>query len=317
MLRWPAALFVLSLLLPITARADEPSCATFEGARMRILAMAGDYRVSFDMRETTAWNSGYTPIPPYRSGGHESVRVIEDDGRRIVLQHLLVVGGQGERVMVIKHWRQDWTFEPGSVLSYSGNGRWTVVNVPAGERRGRWSQTVWQTDDSPRYGVIGYWAEEAGVCAWQSHAAWRPLARRDAIRHPPYDRYWAVNRHAPSPSGWIHWQDNRKMGLADGVLAPIVQEIVLNSYVRDSGFDVAAADSYWTATRDYWAAVRAEWNRAIDRGDGVSVAEVADTGSASGARLMGFADAIREGRLSMADGVNRARDVIAEVTAGR
>ena len=121
----------------------------FEADRRAILAMAGNYRVRFDMRETTSWRSDYTPLAASTSGGHEIVRVIADTGRFISLQHILVMG-TAESPVVIKHWRQDWTYEPETVprlcrARISGRSQ----RVPAAERRGAWSQTVWQVDDSP------------------------------------------------------------------------------------------------------------------------------------------------------------------------
>ncbi|MDO7840703.1 DUF6607 family protein [Sphingomonas immobilis] len=299
---------------PVTAKSATDQKAAFDADRASILAMAGTFKVTFDMKETTPWREGYTPIPAKISGGHEVVRAIVDTGRTIVLQHLLVVTDDAKKTFVIKHWRQDWVYEPATVLTYAGQGTWRLEDVPAAMRAGRWSQTVWQTDDSPRYGGWGQWTEEGGVRRWRSNWTWRPLARRDAVRHPPYDRYLGINRHSPSPAGWIHWQDNIKEGLVDGKLVPFVQESVLNTYVKDSAFDVASADTYWKATKDYWAAVRADWDAAITRGKGVKVAEVAETGSASGSRLMGFADDVQAGKLKTADAVAKARAVIAEVT---
>ena len=141
------------------------------------------------------------------------------------------------------------------------------------------------------------------------------------MRNPPYDRYLAINRHSPAPTGWIHWQDNIKMGPdpaaqagADAKIVPFVQESVLNTYKKDGAFDTAAADAYWAATKDYWAAIRAAWDQAIAKGNGVHVAEVADTGSASGERLMTIADDIQAGKIKSADAIKRGQAVIAEVT---
>ena len=312
----------LALLAVSPARADGPVApagaaaqqAAFAADRASILAMAGTFKVTFDMKETTPWRADYTPIPAKISGGHEVVRVIADTGRTIVLQHLLVVTDDKGKTFVIKHWRQDWVFEPATVLTYAGQGAWKLEEVPAAMRAGRWSQAVWQTDDSPRYGGWGQWTEEGGVRRWRSNWTWRPLARRDAVRHPIYDRYLGINRHSPSPAGWIHWQDNIKMGLVNGKVVPFVQETVLNSYVRDDKFDVPAADAYWAATKDYWAAVRVAWDAAIAKGKGVKVAEVAETGSASGERLMGFADDIQAKKLGTAEAVVKAKAVIVEVT---
>ena len=320
-----AALSGISPVLAQTPATPEATAAATDAAqafaadRAAILAMAGNYKVVFDMRETTPWRADYSPIPSRISGGHESVRVIADTGRSISLQHLLVVKDEAGKTMVIKHWRQDWTYEPEKILVYAGKGRWNLEATPVAERAGRWSQTVWQTDDSPRYGGWGRWTDDGGVRRWTSNPTWRPLARRDAVRNPPYDRYLAINRHSPSPAGWIHWQDNIKMGAdpdrKSGRLVPFVQESVLNSYISSGDFDVAAADAYWAASRDYWAAIRAAWDAAITRDNGVSVTEVAETGSAGADRLMRIADDVQAGRLTSEAAIRQGRAIVAEVSS--
>lgn len=315
------AIAALLLAAPMPAFADATNApraaaveaSKFQSDRANILAMAGTFKVKFDFREQTSWQADYTPIEPKVSGGHEVVRVIEDTGRKIVLQHILVAEAQGQ-VMIIKHWRQDWTYEPANFLVYEGPNRWKLETTPAALRAGRWSQTVWQTDDSPRYGALGEWSSEGGVPRWRSRWTWRPLARRDAVRNPVYDRYMAINRHSPTPTGWIHWQDNMKMGMRSGQLVPFVQEMTLNTYTRFDGFNAGAADAYWAKTKDYWAAVRTAWDAAILRDAGVYVPEQADVGSASGARLMTYADEIEKGTLTTAQAISQALSVIGEVT---
>jgi hypothetical protein len=301
---------------PIKAKAAAEEQAKFDADRANILGMAGDFKVTFDFREQTAWRSDYAPIEPKISGGYEAVRVIEDTGTKIVLQHILVVEDEDGKELPIKHWRQDWVYEPKSYIAYAGPSEWKLEETQEKLRKGRWSQTVWQTDDSPRYGALGEWETQAGISRWRSGWTWRPLARRDAVRKPVYDRYYAINRHSLTPAGWIHWQDNTKMGMADGTLAPFVQESVLNTYTKDSNFNAKRADDYWAATKDYWAAVRAEWDRAITRGDGaVRVAEEAENGSATGPALMGLADDIEAGKISTDDAVAKAKTIIADATA--
>ncbi len=131
--------------------AETPIAANFEQDRASILAMAGDYKVSFDFTETVSFLAGYELKEPKLSGGHESVRVIEDRGDFISLQHLLVVGPD-EAPFVVKHWRQDWQYEPARVLTFVGGNAWAWRDVPVSERAGTWSQTVYQVDDAPRYG---------------------------------------------------------------------------------------------------------------------------------------------------------------------
>lgn len=295
---------------PIGERPAAEERSAYEADRADILAMAGDYKVRFDMQESTPWKAGYTPLDRKISGGHESVRVIEDSGRKIALQHLLVVEHEGQ-THVIKHWRQDWEYEPARILVYTGPDSWKWEDVPEKMRRGRWSQTVWQVDDSPRYAGWGQWETQGGIRRWRSNWTWRPLARRDAVRNPVYDRYYAINRHQPTPDGWIHWQDNIKMESVDGgTPKPVVQEYVLNTYTRFSDYPVDAADSYWAATKDYWAAVRDEWDRVAVKKNGIHIKEQADTGTVISARLLEMGTAIADGTMTQSEAIAEARRLI-------
>ncbi len=309
-----AAALLFSAALPVTASAHPPiaadaAAANFEQDRADILAMAGNYRVRFDMQESTRWDPTYQPLEPKKSGGNEVVRVIEDIGRKIVLQHLLVIEHEGKS-HIIKHWRQDWEYEPAKILAYSDRNRWAWEDVPARMRTGRWSQTVYQVDDSPRYAGWGQFETQGGVRRWRSSWTWRPLARRDAVRNPVYDRYLSINRHQNSPDGWIHWQDNTKMGTKDGKLIPIVQEYVLNTYAKNDDYDVKSADDYWAATKDYWAAVRAEWDRVAATKGGIAIDEEAQTGTVISGRLLEIADEVQDKKLTTAKAIAEAKKLI-------
>ena len=135
-------------------------------------------------------------------------------------------------------------------------------------------------------------------------------ARRDAVRNPVYDRYLSINRHQPTPDGWVHWQDNTKMGIKDGKLVPIVQEYVLNTYIKYDQYDVKAADDYWAATKEYWAAVRAEWDRVAATKGGIAIAEEAETGTVISGRLLSMADEVREKKLSIDKAIAEAKRLI-------
>lgn len=321
--RLGAALFALAMATsPALADAGQQQVAptatqaSFEQDRADILAMAGDFKVRFDMAETTSWRDDYEPIKAKISGGHESVRVIKDTGTEIVLQHLLVAEHEGE-TFIIKHWRQDWIYEPSDVLVYTETGTWVNKDVSPEERQGRWSQTVWQVDDSPRYGGLGRWQTVNGLRSWSSDWTARPLARRDAVRDPVYDHYQAINRHQPMPGGWIHWQDNVKMKWVDGKAVPYVQESVLNTYTRFDDYNVSAADDYWKKTESYWAEVRKAWDKAIAANDGVTVEEEAQTGTVISARLLTMGTEISEGKLTEAAAIKEARSLIQNATGKR
>lgn len=284
-----------------------------ERDRAAILAMAGDYHVRFNFRETAAFVPDYTPLAPKTSGGYESVRVIADTETFIQLQHLLVAEHEGE-TFVIKHWRQDWTYEPRTVLVYERMNTWGLRRVVALERRRAWAQTVWQTDDSPRYGGVGRWAHDNGRSIWTSGPTLRPLARRDAIRNPPYNHYRSINRHALTPNGWIHEQDNEKIGPRNGADVAVVHEDGINTYERFGDYPVTAADSYWTDTGEYWAGVRDAWDGAITRGRGVMVEEEPQNGAITGPALMGLADRIHAREIATAPALMEARTTILRAT---
>ncbi len=295
------------------AFAQSRAASSVERDRQSILAMAGDYRVRFNFNETVPFVADYEPLEPKNSGGHESVRVVEDRGDFIMLQHLLVAEHEGQ-TFVIKHWRQDWTYQPRAVLVYERQNYWTLADVSSAERRGAWSQTVWQTDDSPRYGGVGRWDYANGRAMWTSGPTARPLARRDAIRNPPYTRYNSINRHALTPDGWVHEQDNEKLGVRDGELVAIVHEDGVNTYERFNGYQVAAADSYWADTQEYWAGVRQAWDDAIARRRGVWVEEQAEWGSVVSQQLMGLADNIHNDEAQTQPALAEARRAITEAT---
>ncbi|MBA4807596.1 DUF6607 family protein [Brevundimonas sp.] len=304
---------------PAAAQTTVPTAPAdaFARDRQSILAQAGQHRVHFDMRENVSFRSDYDPLEEKLSGGSEIVRVVYDHGDRISLQHILVMEHDGQ-VMVIKHWRQDWVYQPQTVLTYAGPNQWVLTPVPADQRQGAWSQTVWQTDDSPRYGGVGRWTYDNGLSAWTSNPTWRPLARRDAVRQPIYDRYLGTNRHILTPDGWVHIQDNIKMaGQADGTPIAIVQEDVINTYDRSTSYSAQPGDDYWAKTQGFWAAVRDAWDAAAVAGNGVRLQQEAETGSVTGAPLMDLGQSVADGEISVPEAIAKARALITKATAAR
>jgi hypothetical protein len=229
--------------------------------RRSILAMAGEFRVRFAFDETAALDAGYEPHAAQRSGGTELVEVIADTGDFISLQHILVMGDEH---VVVKHWRQDWRWQPAEVLRYRGHGRFETVSVPAENARGAWSQTVYEVDDAPRYAGIGRWSHADGVDAWESDRSWRPLPRREYTKRTDYHALEVVNRHTLTPAGWVHEQDNTKLALgADGSVRALARERGINHYTRIDDYDFDAGREYWKRTSAFWAEVRAEWERVL------------------------------------------------------
>ncbi|MGB3626872.1 MAG: DUF6607 family protein [Henriciella sp.] len=302
----PAAIAALTCALsgPVVTAQDAIADPSFEQDRGAILAMAGDYDVTFDFRETVALTDGYELKEPKLSGGYEIVRVIEDTGTFISLQHILVVGKEGEE-FPIKHWRQDWTYEPAEVLSFIGGNAWEMRPVPAGESEGQWAQEVYQVDDSPRYGAVAAWTHDNHVSQWTPPAEWRPLPRRDMTTREDYDTVLAVNRHTITPFGWVHEQTNSKLVLDEDPNV-LVREIGVNTYRHFDDFPVAVGDEYWTASSAYWASVRGAWET------------LEASGTPFGLTVQGEPEALYQPLLELAgeveDGTTTADEAIAEAS---
>lgn len=298
-------------VVPQVAEA-EATDAKFEADRQAILSMAGDYKVTFDFTETVSFVPGYELKPEKISGGHEVVRVIEDTGDFISLQHILVVGG--DEKFPVKHWRQDWQYEPDRVLVFIGGNAWEWRDVPESERKGKWSQTVYQVDDAPRYGAVGAWTNEDGIAEWSPPKEWRPLPRRDMTTRDDYHAVDAMNRHVITPWGWVHEQDNDKLILSSDPQI-LVREVGVNTYRHDSDFDIAVATDYWDATKDYWAEVRKEWERIEDENQQFAITIKGETEDLY-VPLLSLAGDVADGEKDVAAAAAEARTVMAKFTTG-
>ena len=242
-----------------------------ERDRRAIRAMAGSYRVSFDFLETVGYAPDYEPARPYRSWGTEHIYVVEDSEERIVLQHILAMtvideDGELQGPFVTKHWRQEWEWQAETAHIFRGLGQWQRERRSKAQRRGRWLQTVWQVDDSPRYAAWGRWDHTPERSTWRSEETWRPLPRREFSVRDDYDVLIGTNRHTILPTGWVHEQRNTKAVLAapGEIERRLATEIGVARYQRITDLEREAADEYWQATQDFWEQVRAYWDRAME-----------------------------------------------------
>ena len=305
-----AASLLATAAVPALAQ-EATTDPSFQKDREAILAMAGDYKVTFDFRETVPLTEGYELKDDKLSGGYESVRVIEDTGTFISLQHILVVGEEGEE-FPIKHWRQDWTYEPSQVLSFVGGNAWELRAVSEEDAAGAWAQEVYQVDDSPRYGAVGDWSHDNAVSQWTPPAEWRPLPRRDMTTRDDYDTVLAVNRHTITPFGWVHEQNNSKLVLDEDPNV-LVREIGVNTYRKDDGYPVEVAEAYWDATKDYWAGVRAEWEAFETAGQPFGLT-VQGEPTELYSPLLDFATQVEDGEMTVEAAIAEAGTVIADYT---
>lgn len=250
---------------------QEPGLSSFERDRRAILAMAGDYRVTFDFLEIDTFPTPGPRDKPYQSWGTERVYVDSDGGKTLSLVHILdmrVVQADGSLSdpVVTKHWRQTWQYEPTDVVEFKGRDRWERRHLSPAESQGTWSQTVYQVDESPRYASLGHWSHSASFSTWLSGDTWRPLPRREwSVRHD-YQVLLGTNRHTITATGWVQEENNLKTVLTeDRTIDParpyVAREYGVARYSRIRGGDFAAADEYYKKTRAFWDGVLGTWHQ--------------------------------------------------------
>jgi hypothetical protein len=243
----------------------------FEHDRRAILAMAGDYRVTFDFLEVETYPPQTPRDKPYQSWGTERVYVDSDTGKTLSLVHILDMriiqdDGSISDPIVTKHWRQTWEYEPTQVVEYKGRDRWERRKLSAAERAGEWSQTVYQVDESPRYASVGRWSHSSSFSTWISGETWRPLPRREWSVRKDYQVLLGTNRHTINATGWVQEENNLKTVLTpDRIIDPVrpylAREYGVARYSRISGADFAAADQYYQQTRAFWDGVLSTWTQ--------------------------------------------------------
>ncbi len=242
-----------------------------ERDRCAILAMAGQFRVSFDFLEIIRFDPALKPDAPYQSWGTEIVFVAENREDFVALQHILVMrvkmaDDEMSEPIVVRHWRQEWRYEADTLLSYVGLNTWTRRTLPAEQRKGAWVQSVYQVDDSPRYSARGRWEHRDSFSTWISDDTWRPLPRREWSVRNDYQVLTGTNRHTITANGWVQEENNLKLALDDRGHAranmPILaREYGVARYERIKDYDFAAGEQYFTRTEVFWAEVRAAWRQ--------------------------------------------------------
>ena len=265
---------------------QNPEFDKFEKDRAAILAMAGGYRVDFHFLETVGFSENFTRDRPYHSWGTEYVYVVENQPEFISLQHVMVMyfkqdDGTTSEPFIMKHWRQDWVYEDDVMLEYSHDDQWTKRTVSRKERKGAWSQAVFQVDDSPRYESIGRWQHNASFSTWLSGTTRRPLPRRERSIRQDYQALEGFNRHTVTRYGWVQEEDNWKLVLDESGEASttepyISKELGVARYRLTANVDFSPGNSYMEETSLFWATVRHQWGQLIDENSSIKVARVVD-----------------------------------------
>ncbi len=267
--------------LPLDTIASAGSA--YEKDRAAILSLQGDYKVSFHFMEALGLLPDHEPERSYHSWATEKVFLLEDTGDFISLQHILVMyfeddNGEMSGPFLVKHWRQDWTYEDTDLHTYRGDNTWARDTRSADDVKESWSQSVWQVDDSPRYEVLGKWDHSGNRSIWTSESFWRPLPRREYSIRDDYNVMDGYHRISITPKGWLHEQNSwkRVAGENSDTAEFLAQEIGINRYERITSPSLAKADEYWEKTHPYWEAVRTAWNGVYAEHDRFSLSSKVD-----------------------------------------
>jgi hypothetical protein len=293
-----------------------PGLSTQERDRRAILAMAGSYRVTFDFLEIANFTGDGSRPRPYQSWGTEKVYVDRNEPDFVSLVHMLemrVVDADGKvsEPMVTKHWRQDWRFEPTQVIEHRNGNQWQRRELTVSERKGVWSQTVYQVDESPRYGSIGRWEHNAGFSTWSSGDTARPLPRREWTARKDYQLLLGTNRHTVGPRGWLQEENNLKQVVGAASQPFVGREYGVARYERLKDADFAAADRSYQATREYWNAVMGVWSEVWKSNTQVTLTANSDQSGAY-ADLFQLAEDYAASKLTLAQAPERIRAALAK-----
>jgi len=234
--------------------------------------LCGCFGVDFKYAETCSPDKNYKYHDrDLTSSGIELAIPIENTDKKIVIQHLLIVSDQ----MIVKHWREDWTYENPIVLKYKGDRQWVKETLTANNVAGKWTQTVWEVSDAPRYQGVSEWVSTDGKTFWQNTAD-APLLRREYTTRNDYNVLRRGNRIVLNDSGYVHEQDNQKIIRTGNIDKLLVEEKGINSYVRLKDSDCQAAKIYWEKNQAFWAKVRLAWDEYLAKNNSVVLQDKID-----------------------------------------
>lgn len=231
-----------------------------EQDRAAINKMCGCYVVKFNFAETFQYSedSLYKASKVKHDKALEWVQLVSEAEDKLQLQHLLLAGNPNDP-MVIKHWRQDWIFENTEFYQFNHDNQWSYVEKSKNEVIGQWTQKVFQVDDSPRYEGSASWVHVDGKSFWEN-ATDAPLPRREYTKREDYNVTHRRNRHEITTIGWIHDQDNDKIIRREGELDVILaQEKGYNTYTKVDDARCKVAQDWWQQNHQMWKSIRASW----------------------------------------------------------
>ncbi len=234
--------------------------------------LCGCFEVQFQYAETLAPDEEYEYHNRERiSRVTELVLPIEKSKKKVVLQHLLVINDS----IIVKHWREDWVYENPVLFNYLGDKAWEKQQLGRDKVKNKWTQTVWEVSDAPRYQGVSEWVSTDNKTFWMN-TTFAPLPRREYSKRKDYNIMNRRNMIVVDESGWIHEQDNQKIIREGGKDSLLTEEKGINSYKRVADSQCAPGLAYWEKNKAYWARVRNAWESFLDNHTTVRVASSVD-----------------------------------------
>lgn len=243
--------------------------ANYDADVKAISSLQGCYEVEFKFEETKqlVQDSAYKPSPRYHEKAIELAVLDESSKDGLQIQHILMPPGGHSGP--IKHWRQEWTYEPLNVVEFHSGHLWQ--KIPHAQTEGKWAQWVRSVDDSPRYAGISAWVHqdlgnEKTLSYWgalKSEYARSPLPRREMARK---DYQLLLRSHTLTAYGesWILSQDNTKVRLnADLSELPLATEEGSETHRKVDPAQCAEALKWWTDSKPVWDEIRAAWDERV------------------------------------------------------
>ena len=277
-----------------------------QAGKQNIDKLCGCFDVDFKYAET------FSPVKDYKfhdrehMGATELALPIETTGKKVVIQHLLVMGDS----MVIKHWREEWVYEPAFMLRYDGDKKWVKEALKPDAVKGKWMQTVWEVDDAPRYqGFASWYGGDPGSNAFWQNITDAPLPRREYTVRNDYNILQRGNRITITDSGYVHEQDNQKVAKTGGKRTLVAEEKGYNTYVKTDPAKCAAGKEWWEKNGAFWNTVRANWDALAAAQPVILLVQKVD-GKSLNDQLTALWKQWRDKKLSITEVSNQSKDIL-------
>ena len=255
--------------------------------------LCGCFEVGFKYAET------FSPDKNYKFHDREVISDVTElaipiinTTTKVVIQHLLVIND----TTIVKHWREDWTYENPEIWIFKGNGIWEKKKISSSEVKGKWTQTVWEVSDAPRYQGVSIWQNVNGHIIWENTTD-APLPRREYSRRSDYNILERTNRLVLLQNGYNHVQDNIKIARTSSGDSIRAEEKGLNSYRYLPLTKCDPANKYWNDYSAFWLRVEAFWEKYTKEHSTIQLVESLGKGKSLNNRLFKLSEQWKSGTI--------------------